>query len=53
MQTHQLLVSPDGRSAIWAHPLDLAQFPQYSDWIDATHLDDDAFEKLVIQLQAA
>lgn len=49
----RLLVSPDGMTAVWMHPLDLTTgfYPQYDSWIDATDLDDDEFEALVTRLQ--
>lgn len=49
--THKYLVSPDGTTGVWVHPLDLTTTTKYADWIDATHLDDDAFEALVRRLQ--
>jgi len=51
----RLYVRPCGNTAIWMHALDLTtgMYPQYADWIDATDLDDDAFEMLVTQLQRA
>ncbi|MBA1366242.1 hypothetical protein [Burkholderia gladioli] len=54
-QAHRLYVSPNGMTATWLHALDLTtgHYPQYADWIDATDLDDAAFDELVIGLQRA
>ncbi len=49
----KFLVRPDGQSAVWLHPLDQStgHYPQYDDWIDATELDDEEFEALILRLQ--
>jgi hypothetical protein len=54
-QTRRLIVSPDGRVAVWLHPLDLTtpHFPQYDKWVDVTVMGDDEFEALVRQLQTS
>lgn len=49
----RLFVSPCGTRTTWLHPLDLKtdHYPQYANWIDATDLNDDEFEALVVGLQ--
>ena len=51
--THRFLVSPDGMTGYWLHRLDLStgEYPQYADWIDATDLNDEDFEALIVKLQ--
>jgi hypothetical protein len=55
MQTSRLLVSPNGATAAWIHPLDLTtgHYPQYDGWTDCTDMDDEAFERFVVGLQQA
>lgn len=55
MESHLLLLSPDGMAATWIHPLDLStgMYPRYDDWIDVTDLSDDEFDALVMRLQRA
>jgi hypothetical protein len=47
------LVSPDGHTGAWLHPLDLrtGHYPQYDNWIDATDLTTEEFDALIMRLQ--
>jgi hypothetical protein len=49
------LVSPDGKTGAWLHPLDLTtgHYPQYDKWIDATDLTTEEFDVLIMRLQEA
>lgn len=49
----KLLVSLDGQTAVWIHPLDLKTgiYCKYDSCLDASNLNDQEFEALVTRLQ--
>jgi hypothetical protein len=46
----RFLLSQDGIGAAWVHPLELSD-PRYEGWTDCTDMDDEAFERLVVERQ--
>lgn len=50
-QDQRFMMSPDGMQADWIHPLEIAT--RAPGWIDCTDLDDEEFQRLITERQAA
>lgn len=49
-QQHRFMLSPDGQTGDWVHPLEVAT--RCPTWTDCTELSDEAFQSLVCERQS-
>lgn len=51
LNTHRFMLSPDGQTGDWVHPLEIAT--RCPDWTDCTDMSDALFEQIVTERQLA